>query len=62
MDLFPSSSDKRKTPTLLGPLERANLSQWTLLLQYLRQERDPVSEMLRFILPRVPEDGQRSQA
>jgi hypothetical protein len=30
MDLFPSSGEKgEKTPTQLGPLERANLNQWT---------------------------------
>jgi hypothetical protein len=27
-DLFPSSGEGRKTPTLLGPLERANLNHW----------------------------------
>jgi hypothetical protein len=27
MDLFPSSHDVWETPTLLGPLERANLNQ-----------------------------------
>jgi hypothetical protein len=26
MDLFPSSGEGRNTPTLLGPLERANLT------------------------------------
>jgi hypothetical protein len=26
--LFPSSGEGRQTPTLLGPLERANLSRW----------------------------------
>jgi hypothetical protein len=29
LDLFPSSGEGRETPTLLGPLERANLNQWT---------------------------------
>jgi hypothetical protein len=28
-DLFLSSGGGRKTPTLLGPLERANLNHWT---------------------------------
>jgi hypothetical protein len=27
MGLFPSSGERGKTPTLLGPLERANLNQ-----------------------------------
>jgi hypothetical protein len=26
--MFPTSGDGRETPTLLGPLERANLSHW----------------------------------
>jgi hypothetical protein len=29
MDLFPSSGEWRETPTLLGPLGRANLSYWS---------------------------------
>jgi hypothetical protein len=29
LDLFPSSGEGRETPTLLGPLERANLKHWT---------------------------------
>jgi hypothetical protein len=28
LDLFPSSGDRKETPTLLGPLERANLNHW----------------------------------
>jgi hypothetical protein len=28
LNLFPSSGGRRETPTLLGPLERANLSHW----------------------------------
>jgi hypothetical protein len=27
--LFPPSGEGRKKPTLLGPLERANLNHWT---------------------------------
>jgi hypothetical protein len=27
--LFPSSDEGKETPTLLGPLERANLNHWT---------------------------------
>jgi hypothetical protein len=29
LDLFPSSGEGWETPTLLGPLEIANLSHWT---------------------------------
>jgi hypothetical protein len=29
LDLLPSSGERVKTPTLLGPLERANLNHWT---------------------------------
>jgi hypothetical protein len=29
VDLFPSSGDANKAPTLLGPLERANLIHWS---------------------------------
>jgi hypothetical protein len=29
MDLFPFSDEGERTPTQLGPLERANLSHWT---------------------------------
>jgi hypothetical protein len=29
LDLFPSSGEGKETPTLLDPLERANLSHWT---------------------------------
>jgi hypothetical protein len=29
MDLFPSSNEGMETPSLLGPLERANLNHWT---------------------------------
>jgi hypothetical protein len=28
LDVFPSSSQGRETPTLLGPVERANLDHW----------------------------------
>jgi hypothetical protein len=30
LNLFPSSGEGRETPTLLGPLERANLSHWMM--------------------------------
>jgi hypothetical protein len=29
LDLFSSSDEGKKTPTLLDPLERANLNDWT---------------------------------
>jgi hypothetical protein len=29
LDHFPSSGNRRETPVLLGPLERANLNHWT---------------------------------
>jgi hypothetical protein len=29
LDLFPSKCEVRDTPSLLGPLERANLNHWT---------------------------------
>jgi hypothetical protein len=29
LDLFPSAGEGRETPTLFGPLERANSGQWT---------------------------------
>jgi hypothetical protein len=29
LDLIPSSGEGRESPTLLGPLNRANLSPWT---------------------------------
>jgi hypothetical protein len=36
-----------KTPTQLGPLERANLNHWT----------DPFSETSCFLFSRMPDDG-----
>jgi hypothetical protein len=30
LDLFPSSGQGGKTPSQLGPLERANLNHWTV--------------------------------
>jgi hypothetical protein len=30
LDLFPSTGKEREMPTLLSPLERANLNHWTL--------------------------------
>jgi hypothetical protein len=29
MDLLPSTGEGRETPTLMGPLERANINHWT---------------------------------
>jgi hypothetical protein len=36
LDPLPSSGEGRKTSTLLGPLERANLNHWTICIQQLR--------------------------
>jgi hypothetical protein len=50
-----------ETPTLLGSLERANLSHWTqrssCLPPHLRTETHPVSETLCFLVSRIPDDG-----
>jgi hypothetical protein len=32
MYLFPSSGEGIETPTLLGPLQRANLNNWNIVL------------------------------
>jgi hypothetical protein len=40
MVLFPSSGEGRNTPTLLGPIERSNISHWT----------DTFSETLFFLI------------
>jgi hypothetical protein len=42
--LFPSSGEGRETPTLLGPLERANLNHWTHA--FLSDLPSPVLERL----------------
>jgi hypothetical protein len=71
LDPFPSSGEGTETPTLLGPLERANLNHWTKLdialskgpntvsvsLRHLRTEKDPVSESLCLLVFRIPDDG-----
>jgi hypothetical protein len=58
-----------KTPTLLGPLERANLNHWTTgpnrvgVFPHPRMETDPVSETLCFfivIFRKNLDDGQSS--
>jgi hypothetical protein len=54
--MFPSSCDGKKTPTLLGPLERANLNHWAS--HHLRMEIDPVSKMFCFLVFRIADDGQ----
>jgi hypothetical protein len=51
LDLFPSSGEGGKTPTLLGPLERASLNHWKL-------EANPVSKTLYFLVFRILDDGQ----
>jgi hypothetical protein len=43
LDLFPSSGEGMETATLLGPLERTNLTQ-------LKIETAPVSETLYFLV------------
>jgi hypothetical protein len=54
MDLFPSSSEGRKTPPL-GPLESSNLNHCTISTEQvlrspnLKKETDPVFEMLSFV-------------
>jgi hypothetical protein len=49
MELLPSPGHGKEIPTLLGPLESANLSHWTrhgrcLHSPHLRTETDPVSK------------------
>jgi hypothetical protein len=51
LDMFPSSGEG-ETPTLLGPLEGANLNHWT------RMETDPVSKTLCSLDFRIPDNGQ----
>jgi hypothetical protein len=49
-----------KTPTQLGPLERANLnhsSPGVFSPSHLKTETDPVSEMSCFLVSRIPDDG-----
>jgi hypothetical protein len=48
-----------KTPTQLGPLERANLNQCVLPHLRLRTETDPVSETLCFLEYRTMEKVQK---
>jgi hypothetical protein len=51
--LFPYLSEWRQTPTLLGPLERANLNRWTgevFPSPHLKTETYPISETLRFLV------------
>jgi hypothetical protein len=64
LNLFPSSGKGGgKTPTQLGPLERANLNHWrtsvrftTAIIAHLIET--PVSETLRFLVSRIPDDEQ----
>jgi hypothetical protein len=53
MDLFPSSGEGRKTPTLLGPLEGANLNHDLSLALSKGPNRVGV-------FPPSPENGSRS--
>jgi hypothetical protein len=43
LDLFPSSGEVGKTPTQLGPLERANPNHWTTRLSLSLMLRPTVS-------------------
>jgi hypothetical protein len=43
LDLFPPSGEGRETPTLLAPLERANLSRWTTRVRVRVLSRPTVS-------------------
>jgi hypothetical protein len=52
LDLFPSSGDGKETPTLLGPLGRANL-------QWLRSAFSKWPKRVGVSL-QTPEDGKRS--
>jgi hypothetical protein len=50
LDLFPSSDEGRETPTLLGPLERANFNHWTIQNVQKSSNSDcytPSSELFR---------------
>jgi hypothetical protein len=74
LDLFLSSVEGRETPTLLGPLGRANLNHWSLALHWrlalskgpnkvssstlFETETDPVSETLYFLVFRILNDRQ----
>jgi hypothetical protein len=50
LDLFLSSGEGRETSTLLGPLERSNLNQWTWLYdQQNRVSSVPTSDSKKFI-------------
>jgi hypothetical protein len=67
LDLFPSSGEGgEKTPTQLGPLERANLNHWAQLSRcllphlHLRTETDPVSETSCFLEYRTMEEVQKN--
>jgi hypothetical protein len=51
----------KETPTLLGPLERANLNHWSSPL-ILRTETDLVSETLCFLVFKIPDDGLSPEA
>jgi hypothetical protein len=52
--LFPSSGEVGKTPTLLGPLERANLNHWTTHVQVTLPVRlgvgPPLEQMSRLYI------------
>jgi hypothetical protein len=64
--MFPSSDDGWETPTLLGPLDRANLNQWATeqvsSAYHLRSKTDLFSDMLCFLVFRIPVDGQSPES
>jgi hypothetical protein len=59
LDLFPSSGNGRKTHTLLGPSESANLNHWTTMGQssHVKTETDPFSKMLHSVDFRILDNG-----
>jgi hypothetical protein len=53
LDLFLSSSERREAPTLLSPLERANVNHW------ITEDGHRSSfKMLCFLVFRFPKEGQ----
>jgi hypothetical protein len=56
LDLFPFSDEVEKTPTLLDPLERANLNHWTSQVRHSL----PLAQQ-GFTNPENPTTGEFSQ-
>jgi hypothetical protein len=64
LDVFSSSDDGRATPTLLGPLERANLSGWTRVGVSLPSPEDGNTSSFRnagLRAFRIPDVGQSTE-